>query len=161
MDNSGHSSRPNARVAAGGVFHLPKVTYSKETHDFLKCTSSLEPVIRAGSSHHTLSARIEEPKIYCSQKQFFAPNSARSHRPECILVRTIFFAFSADGRAKNDDFATESHQFILAVGRPIAAAKAKARNNDQLSAVYRFYARTGGQAALIAGHQSEWCTRPG
>lgn len=28
---------PSTRVAQGGIFHLPKVKYSKETHDFLNC----------------------------------------------------------------------------------------------------------------------------
>lgn len=28
---------PSERVAAGGLFHLPKVKYSKETHDLIKC----------------------------------------------------------------------------------------------------------------------------
>lgn len=28
---------PSSRVAQGGLFHPPKVTYSKETHDLIKC----------------------------------------------------------------------------------------------------------------------------
>lgn len=32
-------SWPSERVAHGGLFHLPKVTYSKETHALLKCKS--------------------------------------------------------------------------------------------------------------------------
>lgn len=28
---------PSTRVAKGGIFNLPKVKYSKETHDFLNC----------------------------------------------------------------------------------------------------------------------------
>lgn len=28
---------PSTRVAKGGIFNLPKVRYSKETHDFLNC----------------------------------------------------------------------------------------------------------------------------
>lgn len=27
----------STRVAKGGIFNLPKVKYSKETHDFLNC----------------------------------------------------------------------------------------------------------------------------
>lgn len=32
---------PSTRVAKGGIFNLPKVKYSKETHDFLNCKCNL------------------------------------------------------------------------------------------------------------------------
>lgn len=32
---------PSKRVPKGGVFNLPKVKYSKETHDFLNCKSKI------------------------------------------------------------------------------------------------------------------------
>lgn len=28
---------PSTRVSKGGIFNLPKVRYSKETHEFLNC----------------------------------------------------------------------------------------------------------------------------
>lgn len=35
--NRGEVDWPSTRVAKGGIFNLPKVQYSKETHDFLNC----------------------------------------------------------------------------------------------------------------------------
>lgn len=32
---------PSRRVPKGGVFNLPKVKYSKETHEFLNCKSRI------------------------------------------------------------------------------------------------------------------------
>lgn len=36
-ENTEETKWPSTRVAKGGIFNLPKVRYSKETHDFLNC----------------------------------------------------------------------------------------------------------------------------
>lgn len=33
---------PSERVKPGGIFHLPKVKYSQETHDLIKCKHYLK-----------------------------------------------------------------------------------------------------------------------
>lgn len=43
MEEKQEEEWPSKRVVKGGIFNLPKVKYSKETHDFLNCKLQIIP----------------------------------------------------------------------------------------------------------------------
>lgn len=99
MDQEGNSNWPNTKVSTGGVFHLPKVTYSKETHDFLKCKISCSIIESFRHLLCILHAHFEKKTLSSYNKYLLIFEVLMEEQKMTILQRNRINSFLRSGNS--------------------------------------------------------------